>query len=388
MNAPTPPPPALLLNGLPLGISHGIRVYTRRLLEALAHRHPEIPVRILLTEDRLDLAAGLPEASIVTVPGRSPFSRPFLADFWRQDRIVRHAARHHGGATFVSTHEVWSRARPPRSVVVIHDAIYERYPQFCSHSYFPRRFVRQLCLRWSRRATRVLTTSHDAARDLVGLAGLPPGLLRVVNPWIDRRFETRPSPAQVAALRARLGLPEKYLLYLSGFRLNKNVEFLLRTYAAGAALHGWPPLVVAGALPAHPRRVLCTDVPAILKQVCPPPGRVLLPGHIADADLTALYAGASLFVFPSLLEGFGYTPIEAGAMGASVIAARAASLPEVLGPRIACFDPDRPDQLTAAINEALRDPDRFRLPLDSAFTEEAGIERWLAAATDHAPPPA
>lgn len=382
MNALAQHPPALLVNGLPLGVNHGIRVYTRRLLEALALVHPEIPVHLLLTEDRLDLAAGLPAASVVTVPGRCPFRRSFLADFWRQDRIVRHAARHHGGAIFVSTHEVCSLARPPRSVVVIHDAIYERFPQFISPSYHPRRLVRQLCIRWSRHATRVLTTSHDAARDLERLAGIPSAVLRVVNPWIDRRFERRPSPAQIAELRARLGLPEKYLLYLSGFRLNKNVELLLRTYAAGAAAHNWPPLVIAGALCSHPARMLCTDVPAILAQLHLPPGRVLLPGPIAEADLTTIYAGASLFVFPSLFEGFGYTPIEALAMGAPVIAARAASLPEVLGTDLCCFDPDRPDQLTTAINAALLRPDDFRRPLEPAFTERAGIERWLAAVTD------
>jgi glycosyltransferase involved in cell wall biosynthesis len=89
-----------------------------------------------------------------------------------------------------------------------------------------------------------------------------------------------------------------------------------------------------------------------------------------------------------MLEGFGYTPIEAGAMGAPVIAARAASLPEVLGSRLCCFDPDRPDQLTAAIDAALLHPDDFRHPLDPAFTEKAGIERWLAAVTDRSAPAA
>ncbi len=385
MNAPAQPPLVLLINGLPLGVNHGIRVYTRRLLEALAHLHPEIPVHLLLTEDRLELAAGLPAASIITVPGRSPFRMSFVADFWRQDRVVRHAARHHGGAIFVSTHEVCSLARPPRSVVVIHDAIYERHPQFISPTYHPRRFLRRLCLRWSRRASRVLTTSYDAAGDLERLAGIPRSRLRVVNPWIDRRFESRPTPAQIAELRARLGLPAQYLLYLSGFRLNKNVELLLRTYAAGAAAHAWPPLVVAGALSSHPAQMLCTDVRAILDELHLPPGRVLLPGPIAEADLTTLYAGAGLFIYPSLFEGFGYTPIEALAMGAPVIAARAASLPEVLGPQLCCFAPDRPDELTAAIDAALLRPDAFRRPLDPAFTERAGIERWLAAVTDIPP---
>jgi glycosyltransferase involved in cell wall biosynthesis len=379
-------PPLLLLNGLPLGINHGIRVYTQRLLEALARHHPEVTIRILLTEDRLELAAGLPPKSIITVPCRAPFRRQFLADLWRQHQIVRYAARHGGDAIFVSTHEVWSPARPKNSVVVIHDAIYERYPKFSSHTYFPRRFFRRLCIRWSIRSGRVFTCTSDSARDLELLAGIPHSVLRIVHPWIDRRFEAPPpSTAKVAELRARLGLPEKYLLYLSGFRLNKNVELLLRTYAAGAASHNWPPLVIAGGLPPHPAQVLSTDVPALMKELGIPPGRVVLAGHITDADLPAIYAGASLFVFPSRFEGFGYTPIEALAMGIPVIAARASSLPEVLGPRICCFDPDRGDQLTAAINEALQHPDDFRRALDPYYTEKAGINRWLAAVTDHPP---
>ena len=54
----------------------------------------------------------------------------------------------------------------------------------------------------------------------------------------------------------------------------------------------------------------------------------------------------------------------------------------MLGTDLCCFDPDRPDQLTTAINAALLRPDDFRRPLEPAFTERAGIERWLAAVTD------
>ena len=58
---------------------------------------------------------------------------------------------------------------------------------------------------------------------------------------------------------------------------------------------------------------------------------VIFPGYVDDADLPALYSAATVFVYPSLYEGFGLPPLEAMACGTPVISSNAASLPEVVG---------------------------------------------------------
>jgi glycosyltransferase involved in cell wall biosynthesis len=101
-----------------------------------------------------------------------------------------------------------------------------------------------------------------------------------------------------------------------------------------------------------------------------------------EADLLpALYAECSLFIFPSLYEGFGFTPLEAAAMGAPVIAARAASMPEVLNPHLCCFSPDRIEELIDAMKLASKEPDLFRITVDPYYFEPQGIARWIKAVT-------
>jgi alpha-1,3-rhamnosyl/mannosyltransferase len=85
---------------------------------------------------------------------------------------------------------------------------------------------------------------------------------------------------------------------------------------------------------------------------------VSLPGVIASEDLPALYAGASLFVFPSLHEGFGFPPLEAMASGVPVIASRAASLPEIVGSAALLVDPQQTESLADALLVMITDEAR------------------------------
>ena len=82
---------------------------------------------------------------------------------------------------------------------------------------------------------------------------------------------------------------------------------------------------------------------------------VVLTGYVEDADLVKLYNSCSLFVFPSLHEGFGIPPLEAMLCGAPVIAANAASLPEVIGREDALFDPQSVTSIRDKLQRTLTD---------------------------------
>ena len=85
---------------------------------------------------------------------------------------------------------------------------------------------------------------------------------------------------------------------------------------------------------------------------------VILPGYVDDADLPALYSAATVFVYPSLYEGFGLPPLEAMACGTPVISSNAASLPEVVGDAALSVDPTDIDALTQALVEVLSSPEQ------------------------------
>jgi glycosyltransferase involved in cell wall biosynthesis len=85
--------------------------------------------------------------------------------------------------------------------------------------------------------------------------------------------------------------------------------------------------------------------------------RIIRAGRLTDAELKSLYSHARAYVFPSIYEGFGLPPIEAMLCGCPVIAARAASIPEICGQAAAYFDPLCPDSMRSVMSRALQDDD-------------------------------
>lgn len=79
-------------------------------------------------------------------------------------------------------------------------------------------------------------------------------------------------------------------------------------------------------------------------------------GYVDDADMPALFGGATAFAFPSFYEGFGMPPLEAMACGTPVIVSDASSLPEVVGDAAEIVDPHDTASIAAALDRVLRDP--------------------------------
>ncbi len=83
---------------------------------------------------------------------------------------------------------------------------------------------------------------------------------------------------------------------------------------------------------------------------------ILFPGFINDDDLPAVYSAATLFVFPSLAEGFGLPPLEAMACGTPCVVSNSSSLPEVTGPAALLFDPTSLESFENCVARVLGDP--------------------------------
>ena len=171
-----------------------------------------------------------------------------------------------------------------------------------------------------------------------------------------------PTPGAVAAVRARYGLPDRFVLHVGNIEPRKDVGTL-----AVACRRAGVPLVLAGA------RVGDTAVPA---------GATAL-GRVPAEDLAPLYGAATVVGYLSRYEGFGLPPLEAMACGAVVLAARATSLPEVLGDAAELVEPGDADAAAARLRDLLHDDDR-RTSLATAGRARAASFSWRRTAEETA----
>jgi glycosyltransferase involved in cell wall biosynthesis len=222
-----------------------------------------------------------------------------------------------------------------RTVLVLHDAAALRHPAWYSPAYAA--WQRALLPLLARRAARVVTVSTFSRDELGELLGLAPERVDIVPGGVDPRF--RPG-ADAAAARRVLGLVERpYVLCVASHTARKNLAALAEAAHALAA-DGVDVVVAGGHRPQFAREDGL--------------GAVRLLGHVDDALLPGLYAGATAFVLPSLYEGFGLPVLEAMAAGVPVVAAGTGALPETCGGAARLVAPDG-EAVAAALAALLRD---------------------------------
>lgn len=161
---------------------------------------------------------------------------------------------------------------------------------------------------------------------------------------------------------------EKFILYTGGADEHKNLKRLVLAYCAlPQKIINTYTLVLAGKDVLH-AKIKIND---LLKNATIASERVKFTGYISDTELANLYQTCSLFIFPSLYEGFGLPPLEAMACGAAVIGSNTSSIPEVIGLDEALFDPFDIESITSKINEVLCDDDLYKKLKANALTQSA-----------------
>jgi glycosyltransferase involved in cell wall biosynthesis len=234
-----------------------------------------------------------------------------------------------------------------RHVITVHDLHFLHYPQFMTaHS---RRFYNDQITWAVKKADHILVDSQATRDDLSTLLNVPPGKMTVHMLGVNDRFHPLPAPV-VAETRARLGLPDSYILFVGTFEPRKNIPGLLEAYhILRQDMPGTPPLVMVGR-----RGWLYEEIFARVEALHLTDNPIWLE-NTADADMPAIYNGAAVLVLPSHYEGFGLPALEAMACGTPAIVADRSSLPEVVGTAGFLVDPDDPAQITAAIQRVLED---------------------------------
>ncbi|MFH1084173.1 MAG: glycosyltransferase family 1 protein, partial [Chloroflexota bacterium] len=296
---------------------------------------------------------------------------PPLRIAWEQ-ALQPWAARHTRLALLHAPVNVAPLATTCPTVVTIHDLAVFLFPELFRPA---RRLYQQTLTRASvRRAAAVIAVSASTRDDVLTLLGLETERVAVIHNGVGDEMRPCADSAALAAFRRRHGLPERLILYVGTLEPRKNLVTLIEAYAQVCQRAGGDhALVLAGGKGWYYDAIYAAVERLGLRQ------RVILPGFVPQAELALWYNSATLFVYPSLYEGFGLPPLEAMACGTPVIVARTSSLPEVVGDAGLCCDPRRPDELAEAMVALLEDPAR-RATLAAQGVARAAAFSWGATA--------
>ena len=204
----------------------------------------------------------------------------------------------------------------------------------------------------------ILAISESARRDAIAKLDILPERIVSIGAAVSEAFGRIESidPERSSETLRRHGLRSRFVLYTGAADPRKNVDFLLRAYAAlPTELRTEVQLAIVSGLHDAERRALAQRAAALGIE-----DDVALIGYVPDEDLNLLYNCCELFVLPSLYEGFGLPLLEAMTCGACVIASDASSLPEIVGRSDVLFDPTEHAGLTRMMRDLLGAPERRR----------------------------
>lgn len=276
------------------------------------------------------------------------------------------------------------------TVVTIHDLIPVVLPAYRGNLLV--RTYTSLVSLAAKRAHAVLTDSDASRTDILQRLKLPPQRVQTVylaHAPQYRQLQRDSLSPQLAddetEIRRKYNLPDKFVLYMGGFDVRKNVRALIQAWTQVVPQLTEPAsLVLAGRLPRqnsaffpHPHQVIESLPPADREAIQP---HVLTPGWIEEADKPALYRAAEVFVYPSIYEGFGLPVLEAMACGTPVITSQVSSLPELAGSAAILIDPHDPATLSTALLGLLHDPERRRQVV-AAGLDQVQRFSWLDTGT-------
>jgi glycosyltransferase involved in cell wall biosynthesis len=258
--------------------------------------------------------------------------------------------------------------RARRIVATVHDFSFRLHPRWHPRErreYFRRHFETSL-----RRAERVITGSEYTRGEILDALPFVDGKVRVIPHGVDHSLYREHSREETEPFVRRLKLPESFLLYVGSIEPRKNLLGLLQAYhRLPRPLKEAHPLILAGFGGWENRE--------IMEWIDKERRSVRYLGYLSDRDLARLYSLATLFLYPSLYEGFGLPPLEAMACGTAVAVSDTASLPEVCGDAALYFDPKEPDSIAEAIRKGLEDRElRTRLEREGRIRSRSfGWER-------------
>lgn len=322
------------------------------------------PITNNMDEARLKEVFGLTSGFRVPFPFRkiNRVTSEFVAKQRRKPRID----------AFLWTDYLGEFSPDYKSLITIHDMSHHYYPQhvFPGHEVDLQESLQIHAIR----ADLILCMSENTKRDVVNILQVPEEKVWVTYNGVSRVFCVNRDENLLSDLRNRYGLPNRFILFVGTIEPRKNLIKLIEAYHLLYLRDKIrEPLVIVGGKgwknePLYEliRKLKIED-------------RIIFPGYVPDSDLPMLYNAATVFVYPSLYEGFGMPVVEAMACGVPVVTSNVSSLPEVAGDAAILVNPEDAEEIASGICNILTDDGIYKNLQERGF-RQAGKFTWESCA--------
>jgi glycosyltransferase involved in cell wall biosynthesis len=311
----------------------GIASYVRGLTHALAQIDKENKYTVLVNNAVLSGSITADNFSFL----RTNIKWMSLQEQWQLPRLLKSLKPDLFHATsFVVP--LWHKGR---TVITIHDLIHAVFPQY--YGLLQKIYYDFILKNALKRACAIIADSGSTKNDLVSYFGIKADQIRVIHLAASDQFKLLSDVNKKAA-----DLPDKFILYVGSRKKYKNLSGLFEAFGQFKLndQQGYH-LVISGEIDLETK---------VLAERSGIKDWLVYAGRREGSALVNAYNAASLFVFPSLYEGFGLPPLEAMACGTPVITSNVSSLPEVVGQAAILVDPNNIQELAGAMNKVLNDP--------------------------------
>ncbi|WP_272900266.1 glycosyltransferase family 4 protein [Tolypothrix bouteillei] len=263
-------------------------------------------------------------------------------------------------------------------VITVHDIIPIIMPEMVNPILIP--YFQEVLNSINHHQDWVVCNSEYTKQEFCEYTGMPLERTFVTPLAATDRFYRVTDSARIDTARQRYGIPDGDYFLSLGTQLEprKNLAHLIRCFLR--LLSEQPNLNINLVLVGSQRFQSVETIDRLFPQFS---SRVLFTGYVADEDLSAIYSGATAFIYPSLYEGFGLPLLEAMRCGTPVIASNTTSLPEVVGDAGILVDPKDEDALCQAMLDLLRDSHLVQELRQKGFARSQNFS-WSKCAADTA----
>jgi glycosyltransferase involved in cell wall biosynthesis len=265
----------------------------------------------------------------------------FAQSFWTKEE------KEEGFDVFHSPFFHAPKMKKARLIMTVHDLRLYRYPE--TYSFLRYQFLKRAVKQSIDRVDKIIAISQFTKDEIIDTCGVNPDKVTVIHEAINRSFFNADSIKDYTLPQEYAYLKDcRFLFCLSQIEPRKNHARLIKAFSAIKAMGGFEDLklVLAG------RQLL--NAGPVLKLIAETPDVVYLD-FVPTEMMLWLYHNASLFVYPSYYEGFGFPPMEAASLGTVSAVGKLSSIPEICGDCAFYFDPYDVEDMSKVVAAALKD---------------------------------